>query len=48
MIGDNLLTDMGGAKNALLDTIYFNPEKVKHETELTHEISSLLELKTIL
>ncbi|MFM9840894.1 MAG: YjjG family noncanonical pyrimidine nucleotidase [Cyclobacteriaceae bacterium] len=48
MIGDNLLTDMGGAKNALIDTIYFNPEKTKHDTELTHEISSLLELKTIL
>ncbi len=48
MIGDNLLTDMGGAKNAMVDTIYFNPEKVKHETELTHEISSLLELKKLL
>jgi YjjG family noncanonical pyrimidine nucleotidase len=48
MIGDNLLTDMGGAKNALLDTIYFNPDKVKHETELTHEITSLAELKLLL
>jgi YjjG family noncanonical pyrimidine nucleotidase len=48
MIGDNLLTDMGGAKNAFLDTIYFNPDKVKHETELTHEITSLAELKLLL
>jgi YjjG family noncanonical pyrimidine nucleotidase len=48
MIGDNLLTDICGAKNALIDTIYFNPEKTKHYTELTHEISSLLELKAIL
>ncbi len=48
MIGDNLLTDMVGAKNASIDTIYFNPEKVKHDTELTHEIYSLAELKQLL
>jgi YjjG family noncanonical pyrimidine nucleotidase len=48
MIGDNLLTDMGGAKNASIDTIFYNLEKIKHESALTHEISSLLELKSIL
>jgi YjjG family noncanonical pyrimidine nucleotidase len=48
MIGDNLLTDMGGAKNASIDAIYFNPEKTPHTTTLTHEISSLIELKNLL
>lgn len=48
MIGDNLLTDMGGAKNAQIDTIYFNPEKIVHQTQLTHEIQSLSELKRLL
>lgn len=48
MVGDNLITDMGGAKNALLDTIYFNPEKIQHTEQLTHEIASLAELKNLL
>ncbi len=48
MIGDNLATDMGGAKNASIDTIYFNPEKIAHGEQLTHEIESLIELKYIL
>ncbi len=48
MVGDNLITDMGGAKNALLDTIYFNPEKIQHTEQLTHEITSLADLKNLL
>ena len=48
MIGDNLLTDMGGAKNAFIDAIYFNPEKILHDTQITHEIHSLAELKQLL
>ena len=48
MVGDNLITDMGGAKNALLDTIYFNPEKIQHTEQITHEITSLAELFTLL
>ncbi len=48
MIGDNLLTDMGGAKNAFIDAIYFNPEKVMHDSQITHEIHSLAELKQLL
>jgi YjjG family noncanonical pyrimidine nucleotidase len=48
MIGDNPLTDIGGARNANIDTVFFNPEGVKHETETTHEITSLIELKTLL
>ena len=48
MIGDDLTTDMGGAKNASLDTIFFNPERIKHDTAVTHEIASLKELFELL
>jgi len=48
MIGDNIETDIKGAINASLDVIFFNPEKINHELPVTHEITSLVELKTIL
>ncbi len=48
MIGDNLLTDMAGARSAGMDTIYFNPTKKRHEEKVTFEISSLYELRTLL
>jgi YjjG family noncanonical pyrimidine nucleotidase len=48
MIGDNLVTDVGGARNASIDTIFFNPEKVNHTSSISHEISCLSELKKIL
>jgi YjjG family noncanonical pyrimidine nucleotidase len=48
MIGDNLLTDIAGAKNASVDTVFFNPAKKQHEEMVTHEIASLQELQTIL
>jgi HAD superfamily hydrolase (TIGR01549 family) len=48
MIGDNLVTDIGGALNASIDTIYFNPEKIAHDVKVDHEISCLSELKNIL
>ncbi len=48
MIGDNLLTDIAGARNALVDTVYYNPYKLPHEELVTHEISSLKELTNIL
>jgi len=48
MIGDNLLTDMAGARNAEVDHVFFNPNKVKHEEAVTYEISSLEELRDIL
>lgn len=48
MIGDNLLTDIAGAKNASIDTVLFNPEGVEHEAAVNHEISSLKELCTLL
>lgn len=48
MIGDNLLTDIGGAHNALVDTIFFNPGKISHHEKPHYEIHDLKELIDIL
>jgi YjjG family noncanonical pyrimidine nucleotidase len=48
MIGDNLATDIKGAHNASIDSVFFNPHKVNHEVKVNHEICDLVELKTIL
>jgi len=48
MIGDNLLTDIQGAHNASIDSVFFNPAKVVHGVKVNHEISDLAELKSIL
>ncbi len=48
MIGDNLITDMGGAKKAGIDTVYYNPDSNPHNETLHHEISKLEELLQIL
>jgi putative hydrolase of the HAD superfamily len=48
MIGDNLLTDIGGANNASIDTVFFNPEQIEHTVSVKHEIRSLAELQNIL
>lgn len=48
MIGDNLSTDIAGAKNASMDIIFYNPEKIKHTEKVNHEIHSLNELCNLL
>jgi putative hydrolase of the HAD superfamily len=48
MIGDNLLTDIAGARNACVDTVFYNPYNLSHNEPVTYEISSLKELTTIL
>jgi YjjG family noncanonical pyrimidine nucleotidase len=48
MIGDNLVTDIGGAHNAAIDTVFFNPEKIVHQVQVKYEITSLAELRKIL
>ena len=48
MIGDNIIADMGGAKNAGIDTVYFNPNGLQHNTTPLHEITRLDELLLIL
>ena len=48
MIGDNLLTDIGGAHNASVDTVFFNPHKISHEEKPHFEIHDLKQLMDIL
>ena len=48
MIGDNLSTDIKGAHNANIDSVFFNPGKVVHDVKVHHEITDLAELKAIL
>jgi len=48
MVGDNLITDIGGACNAYIDAVFFNPEKIEHEGHSAHEIHCLSELREIL
>jgi YjjG family noncanonical pyrimidine nucleotidase len=48
MIGDNLLTDMAGAKNADVDTIFLNPKNQLHSEVVTHQINELSELHSLL
>lgn len=48
MVGDNLITDIGGARNACIDTVYYNPAGLAHNEKVSHEIRCLSELKNIL
>jgi len=46
-IGDNLISDIGGARNFGMDQVFFNPKLVPHSEKTTFEISALSELKTL-
>lgn len=48
MIGDNLETDVRGAREAGIDQIYYNPKRTKHQEQATHEVACLSELRHIL
>lgn len=48
MIGDNLLTDIAGARNAGIDNVFYNPAGVEHREVVTYEIASLKEMVGIL
>ncbi len=48
MIGDDLENDIFGAQRVGMDTIFFNPQKMKHQQNTTFEISSLIDIKNIL
>jgi YjjG family noncanonical pyrimidine nucleotidase len=48
MIGDNPITDIGGARNANVDAILFNPEQVQYEGEISRQIYALDELRQLL
>ena len=48
MIGDNLKTDIAGALNAGIDTVYFNPSQNGRPHKSTFEIASLDQLMEII
>ncbi|WP_420385148.1 YjjG family noncanonical pyrimidine nucleotidase [Roseivirga sp.] len=48
MIGDNLDADIAGAKRVEMDHVWFNPNKIATNVAVQHEISNLLQLKSIL
>jgi len=48
MIGDNLDTDIAGAENAGIDSVYFNPLNIDAGRKVLHEINHLDQLKLIL
>ncbi len=48
MIGDNLIADIGGARNARWDQVYFNPKQIPHQQEVTYEIQTLNQLQEFL
>jgi putative hydrolase of the HAD superfamily len=48
MVGDDLETDMAGARSVWMDHVFFNPEKQLHNEPVTHEISDLGELRNLL
>ena len=50
MIGDSLMNDMQGAKNARIKAVWYNPKNHKNETDILpdYEINDLLQLKEML
>ncbi len=48
MIGDNLTTDILGAKAVNMDHVYYNPAGKSHKEDITYEIRCLSDLKKIL
>jgi len=48
MVGDDVVNDIKGARNARIDQVYFNPEGKVLAVAPTYEIKELLELKSVL
>ena len=48
MIGDNLETDIRGARAAGLDQLFYNPKRAEHAEPVTYEVACLSELRSIL
>jgi putative hydrolase of the HAD superfamily len=48
MIGDDVKNDIEGARNADIDQVYFNPDKLVISLKPTYEINNLLNLRSIL
>ena len=48
MIGDEMAVDIDGARDAGMDTLFFNPTGTETEGERTYEVRSLLDIKQLL
>lgn len=48
MVGDNLRADIGGARDFGIDQVFFNPGRKSHTDSVTHEITGLKELMSLL
>lgn len=48
MIGDNLGTDIKGARDFGMDQVFYNPTRINHSDEVTKEIGSLTQLIELL
>ncbi len=48
MIGDNLETDVRGARDVGIDQVFYNPKRIKHSETVTREVTCLSELRIIL
>ena len=48
MIGDNLESDIRGARNVSIDQVYFNPRKKQHAERVTYEIACLSTIPQLL
>jgi len=48
MIGDNMQTDIAGARAVGMDQVFFNPHRLKTREKATYEITHLAELKNII
>jgi putative hydrolase of the HAD superfamily len=48
VIGDDLEADIGGARNAGIDQVYYNPDQEAHDDQTTFEIIHLEEIHNIL
>ncbi len=48
MIGDDLAVDIAGARNAGMETLYFNPNRSDHREPVDHEIHSWHEVMEFL
>jgi len=47
VIGDNLNTDIKGARESGIDHVFFNPKKMAHDTIVTHEVSHLSQIRNL-
>ena len=48
MVGDNIHTDITGAKNSNIDQLWFNPKRESVDVSPTYTITTLCEIKQIL